>query len=146
MKSVIANKSLGILLIEDQAKINRNYLIIFYVIQLILFTNHLVKIIEKERSFTLKLFLLIFFFLIILVSIIYQLKKDVSNQLSKDTIRDYEFKPKRFDSCGQLIIHLNNGRKRIIIIDNGLQLEDFIKEIESLDIPQKKKNEKNSNR
>ena len=48
MKSVIANKSLGILLIEDQAKINRNYLIIFYVIQLILFTNHLVKIIEKE--------------------------------------------------------------------------------------------------
>lgn len=146
MKSVIAHKSSDILQIEDQAKLNRNNLIIFLTIQLLFSTNLLLKIIEKESSFTLKLFFMILFFLIILVSIIYQLKKDVSKQLLKDTIRDYEFKPNRFEVYGQLIIHLNNGRKRIIVIDNGLQLEVFSKEIESLGIPQKMKNEKNSNR
>ncbi|MCZ8296939.1 MAG: hypothetical protein O9297_06940 [Flavobacterium sp.] len=146
MKSVKAYKSLGILHIEDKAKQRKICFFLFMVFQF----NALCKLIfkfQESRSHNIFIDILLFICgMLILFFTFKQVKNDVSNQISKDSIRDYEFKPNRFEVYGQLIIHLNNGRKRIIVIDNGLQLEVFSKEIESLGIPQKMKNEKNSNR
>lgn len=137
MKSVIAYKSLGILHIEDKAKHRKICFSLFMVFQF----NALCKLIFKfqesrPHNIFIDILLLICSILILFFSF-KQIKNDVSNQLSKDTIKDYEFKPNRFEAYGQLIIHLNNGRKRIIILDNYLQLEIFSREIESLGIPKK---------
>lgn len=146
MKSVIAYKSIGILQIKDEAKNNRVFFIIFILFLFFSIVKSILRIKEIPFEFSVSNFILILTCILFCVFVFKYYRYDFSTNLPIEVLQQYDIEFSRFDRYGKIILHLNNGKKRIIIIDNGLQLEVFSKEIESLGIPQKTKNEKNSNR
>jgi len=146
VKSVIAYKSIGILQIKDEAKNNRVFFIIFILFLFFSIVKSILRIKEIPFEFSVSNFILILTCILFCVFVFKYYRYDFSTNLPIEVLQQYDIEFSRFDRYGKIILHLNNGKKRIIIIDNGLQLEVFSKEIESLGIPQKTKNEKNSNR
>jgi hypothetical protein len=136
MNILIAHKKENILEIVDNAKKKKNLYFLLALVYLIHFFSSYESIFSKPFNLvTIISITFLAFIFILLVKSFY--KRDYSNLLQACNINYYKYKKSKFGLSKNIVLYLNNGKKRIVLIENNYQLELFRQVLNQLNIEKK---------
>jgi hypothetical protein len=133
----------NILHINDEAKLQRNSMILFMSINLLNAILNILKLHKEEFNFLHGIWLVLG--IISIVMLLLERNKTISQTINISTIDSYSYKENICDSSGHIIIHLNNKKKRYISVTTQTQLEVVENILTELNIQKNAKIKKNIN-
>lgn len=132
----------NILKINDEAKLQRNSMILLLSINLVNAILNISKLYKEEFNFIHGVWIILGS-ISILVPVL-QRNNLVSKVINMADIESYTYKKNSWNSIDHIIIHLKNKKKRYINIETKTQLEEIETLLGALNIPKNVKTQKNT--
>jgi len=120
--------------IVDNTKKIKDMYFFFALVFLLHILNSFENLFSKPLNFItiISIAALAFLFSVVFKSVY---KRDYSNLLYTYIINNYKYEKSKLGISKKIILYLNNGKRRIIIIENNYQLELFEQVLTKLNIP-----------
>jgi hypothetical protein len=123
MNIIKFNKEVNALEIKDEARLQKNGLILIFVLNSLNAILNLLRLYKEDFNFMHGIWL--FIGIITLINLIKMIDKDYSEALQLESIIGYSFKKNFFKTSSHLILHLKNNKKRVITISTKKQLKEI---------------------
>ncbi|WP_445715406.1 hypothetical protein [Flavobacterium sp.] len=127
------DKEQNTLEIKDEGKQQKNGLILILVINFLNAIINSLRLFKEEFSFMHGIWISLGILTIIMLFDFR--KRDFSDSISINSILNYKHKKNFLDSTGQLVLHLNNKKRRTINIVSKKQIDEFEILFQELNIP-----------